>query len=85
MLSVSPNPLASSTTVRLSLPQSSEAVVEVLDVLGRRVALVHEGALAAGVHTLRWTPAPGIAGGVYLLRLYRAGAPAQVQRVTLTR
>jgi hypothetical protein len=85
MLSVSPNPLASSTAVRLSLPQSSEVIVEVLDVLGRRVALVQEGTLAAGVHALRWTPEPGIAGGVYLLRLYGAGAPAQVQRVTLTR
>lgn len=84
-LSAVPNPLASRTTVRLDLPWTSAVVVEVLDVMGRRVVLLHEAALGAGTHALGWAPPSGLPGGVYLLRLVVAGEPVQTQRVTLAR
>ncbi len=84
-LSVAPNPLTSGTALRVALPRPAEATLEVLDVLGRRVALVHEGMLAAGAHALRWEPAAGLRGGVYLVRLRVAGEAARTQRVTLAR
>ncbi len=44
-----------------------------MDVAGRRVALVAEGAFAAGVHDLRWEARDGegrpLPSGVYFLRL----------------
>jgi hypothetical protein len=84
-LTVAPSPFTSSMAVRLALLHSAAVVVEVLDVLGRRVALVHEGALAAGAHELRWVPGHDIASGVYVVRVLGAGEPALVHRVTLAR
>ncbi|MEM6785398.1 MAG: T9SS type A sorting domain-containing protein, partial [Bacteroidota bacterium] len=67
-----PNPVAEVTTVRLTMPVASETRVSVYDVLGRRVAVLHDGPLAAGTHALSWTP--GRAGmGVYVLVAEAAG------------
>ena len=46
----------------------ADAVLEVFDVHGRRVALLHRGALAAGAHRFEWRPREA-GSGVHLLRL----------------
>ncbi len=54
-LAVAPNPFRSSAGVELALPRAaSSARVAVVDVSGRRVAVLHEGPLAAGVTRLAW-------------------------------
>lgn len=56
----------------LELPQATAARVEVLDVTGRRVAVLAEGAFAAGTHELRWDrrvdAGARAAAGVYFVR-----------------
>jgi hypothetical protein len=62
-----PNPLRSLGTVRLGLPSAGLADVRVYDLLGREVARVAEGELAAGWHVLRLAPG-ALASGSYVLR-----------------
>ncbi|MEM1043740.1 MAG: T9SS type A sorting domain-containing protein, partial [Bacteroidota bacterium] len=79
-----PNPFASRTQFALTLDQAESVRVEVFDVLGRRVALLHDGLLGAQTaHTF------GIDGrawgsGMYL---YRATGEtfSETRRVVLTK
>jgi len=63
-----PNPFRSTTTFALTLGRAQRIRVEVVDLLGRRVALLYEGPIASGVeHTLRFE-AGGLSSGVYVIR-----------------
>jgi hypothetical protein len=88
-LSVWPNPARGATTVALVLPEAGEVAVALYDVLGRRVALLHEGVLEAGSHMFRLDGA-ALPAGVYVVRTVMepedsTGARALTQRVTLMR
>jgi flagellar hook assembly protein FlgD len=53
-LAVGPNPCRGEAEVRLDLPRSGQVRVAIFDLRGRQVRALHEGALAAGPHRLRW-------------------------------
>jgi hypothetical protein len=55
--------------VTLRLDRAQRAEVSLFDVRGRRVAVVHDGPLAAGRHAFRLATA-ALPSGVYLLRLH---------------
>ena len=78
-----PNPSRGRVTVRYALPVASPVQVDVVDVLGRRVALLHEGAQPAGEHTAVWDGA-GASGGVYFARV-QTPRRTLVRTVTLER
>lgn len=63
-----PNPFNPSTTIRYSVPGAGQVHLTVVDMLGREVATVVDGRIAAGEHTVAFH-AGRIASGVYLLRL----------------
>ncbi|PAP75052.1 hypothetical protein [Rubrivirga marina] len=67
-LGVWPNPTPVGARATLSLGAASEVVAEVLDALGRRVALLHEGPLAAGSHELQ-VDASRLPPALYLVRV----------------
>ena len=79
-----PNPFRSVTAVALVVPEAvAEARVEVFDVVGRRVAALHSGPLAAGerrfvVDGLRLAP------GVYVVRAL-VGAEVSALRIVVGR
>jgi hypothetical protein len=68
-----PNPFNASTQIAFDLPRGSCLRLDICDITGRRVALLHDGFLAAGEHTLWWdgTDDAGreVASGVYFYRL----------------
>ncbi|HLA63483.1 MAG TPA: T9SS type A sorting domain-containing protein, partial [Rhodothermales bacterium] len=80
---VAPNPSAGGVSVGYALDAPGPVTLEVLDLLGRRVAVLHEGPAAAGTHRARWEP-NGSPAGVYVVRLSGGGEQA-VRRVTLIR
>jgi hypothetical protein len=82
-LTVYPNPARARATIRFGLSAAAPVRLSVYDVLGREVAVLVDGAMAAGEHeaTLDRTPLPA---GAYLVRLEAAGA-VQARRVTLVR
>lgn len=66
-LRIFPNPMTATGTVALAMDSAGAARVELFDVLGRRVALVHDGGLPAGVNTLALDLAT-LAPGTYVVR-----------------
>ena len=66
-LRVGPNPAAGAARVRLSLGRAQHARVEVYDALGRRIAVLHDGPLAAGTHPLA-LDGSRLPAGVYVVR-----------------
>ena len=69
-----PNPFNPSTQVAFELQRDEDFVeLSVYDLAGRRVKVLHRGALAAGPHLLEWngtdTRGRTVASGVYLVRL----------------
>jgi hypothetical protein len=80
-LAVSPNPFGDAAQISITLAEAQSAVtVEVLDVLGRRVALIHDGPMAAGTASLA-IDARLMEAGVYVVRA-TAGDWSQTSRVT---
>ena len=83
-----PNPFQSRTAIQFTLPELTDVSLAVHDVLGRRVATLTDGPLAAGVHTVYWDgrseAGVPLASGVYFYRL-EAGSSVQVRRMTLVR
>ena len=82
-LRVYPNPAAGRFEVTFGTGAPSHVRVEVLDALGRRVALLADGAHAGASHTVTWDAAP-LPAGTYLVRLTTATG-TETQRLTLVR
>ncbi|MEM1116089.1 MAG: T9SS type A sorting domain-containing protein [Bacteroidota bacterium] len=78
-LLVAPNPSRDAARVQFALPEAGDVTVEVVDLLGRRVATLADRPFSAGPHSLDLPRS--LASGTYLVRL-RAGRDALVQRIT---
>jgi len=72
-----PNPFNPATCVVVTVPTTSRLRLEVINTLGQRVRLLHDGELTPGQHRVQWDgsteggiPVPS---GVYLLRLEGEG------------
>lgn len=81
-----PNPAKSAVRIALDLGRACTAQVVVWDVMGRRIAVLHDGPLAAGRHELGWdlrTPGGAhAAAGVYFVRA-TAGGATRTQRLVI--
>jgi DNA-binding beta-propeller fold protein YncE len=78
-----PNPSSGSVMLELSVPSSSPASVDVIDVSGRTV--IHESVVAGtGNRTIVLEKARGLPAGVYLIRLSQSGMQA-FQRLCIVR
>ncbi len=68
-----PNPFNPSTIIPYQLPVSTRVRLEVLNILGQRLATLVDAEQPAGFHTATWdgtdTSGRGVAAGVYLYRL----------------
>jgi hypothetical protein len=68
-----PNPFNPTTTIPISLDNTSEIALEIFNVLGQKVATLFEGTKATGLHHFNWdgTNALGVPmeSGIYFYRL----------------
>jgi hypothetical protein len=76
-----PNPFDRETRFTLTLERAGRATVALHDVRGRRIAVIHDGPLAAGMHSLR-IGSERLPSGSYFLRATARGHTV-VRRVTL--
>ena len=83
-VSVFPNPVRERATVRVTLAAPSQGRVTVSDVLGRVVAVLHDGTLAAGAHSFSLST-ERLPAGVYVVRADFGIAGAASQAVTVLR
>ncbi len=63
-----PNPFNPSTNITFSIPNQSHVVLEISDILGRKVATLINSYLAPGVHRIVWN-ADNYSSGVYFYQL----------------
>jgi chitodextrinase len=80
-LNTSLNPFNASTRIAYSLPEASSVLLEVYDIMGRRVATLDQGRRSAGEHEITWN-AGHLPSGVYLVR-FVSEAENIVTKVTL--
>jgi hypothetical protein len=78
-----PNPVVSSSRMILTLGRSEDVRVELYDAVGRRVRVIHDGALAGGSHAIE-IDGGGLSSGVYLVRAV-AGASSLSRQVAVGR
>ncbi len=67
-----PNPFNTRTTIRFSLPEAEHIVLNIYDILGRRIGTPFSGALPAGRHNLIWDAGES-PSGIYFYRLTAEG------------
>ena len=79
-----PNPFAGAISLAFVLPAACETHLEILDVAGRRVAIVLDGPLPAGRHEARWSPGARLPAGLYVARL-TAGPVRATRKIVLAR
>jgi len=70
-LKITPNPARGAASVTLSLDRAEEARISIHDPLGRQVALLHQGRLAAGTHVFTWDG--DFPAGLYMVSVQTAG------------
>ncbi len=79
-----PNPFTSQTRLELTVDAATDLTVAVYDALGRRVALIHEGAVRPGTYSLR-VQAADLAPGLYLIRASDGRGGTATRSVALVR
>jgi hypothetical protein len=78
-----PNPFNPSTRILFDLPVESVVNLTIYDLLGRRIAVLAEGTLGTGLHSVELNAgALGLATGVYIYRLEALGISTGSQFVT---
>jgi hypothetical protein len=81
-----PNPFNPTTNIAFSLPSASHAVLDVFNIMGRKVATITDEYMPAGDHTVTWSGTSGngdpVASGVYFYRL-RTGDFTQTRKMLL--
>jgi hypothetical protein len=78
-----PNPFNPSTAIRFELAAAGEAKLSVYNAIGELVAVLVDGPISAGMHTVVFDAA-GLPGGVYFCRLFSAGG-ASTARMLLVK
>lgn len=72
-----PNPVHDVTNLRFSLPASGDVRLDLIDVSGREIRRLIDGAMGGGTHAIAWDGRDGeghrVPGGIYWLRLQSAG------------
>ena len=76
-----PNPFNPSTTIKYALPENEKVTIDIYDLLGRKVAELVNGEVAAGYHEIEFNGG-SLASGIYLYRL-SAGPYTQVHKMLL--
>ncbi|MGC9513805.1 MAG: family 10 glycosylhydrolase [Fidelibacterota bacterium] len=76
-----PNPFNPVTTIPFTIARDGRVSLNVLDVTGRRVAVIHEGFITAGHHSVDFN-ASHLASGIYVLRLQADGVQ-RIQKMVL--
>ena len=83
-LRVGPNPFSTSATIEVTSKETRFVIVELMDVVGRRVRTLYEGAVTANVPRGVALRRGGLPSGTYFVRVTGGGGSALAQ-VTLAR
>lgn len=77
-----PNPFNPATTIQFSIPESTQATIQILNAQGQTVNQIHVGQLNAGTHTVNFESG-SLPSGIYFYRLLANGKVIQSKAMTL--
>ncbi len=87
LISNYPNPFNPTTSISFFIPEPTEVKVEVFNILGRRVKVLLDEYLSAGIHSVDWNSTDErnfrVASGVYLYRVTFDGDAAISRKMVL--
>jgi hypothetical protein len=78
-----PNPFNAVTVIRYSLPEPSDVIIEIYDILGRKVETVVQGEQPAGYHRAVWN-ATERSSGIYFYRI-QTGDYSETRKMVLSK
>ena len=78
-----PNPFNPTTKIRYSVPQSSNVVIKVFDVLGNEIETLVNEEISIGTYEITWI-ADNLPSGIYFYRL-QAGSFVETKKMVLLR
>jgi phosphatidylserine/phosphatidylglycerophosphate/cardiolipin synthase-like enzyme len=78
-----PNPFNPRTTIGFRIPMRTHVTLQVIDILGRRVAVLVESEYGAGEYSVQWDASP-LASGIYYC-IMEAGGGVQVLPMMLVK
>jgi hypothetical protein len=81
ILSAFPNPFNPTTTLSFTLPRTGKTTLAVYDIIGREVAVLVDGRMAAGEHILRFDGS-ALPSGIYFAKM-RSGEIAATRKLLL--
>jgi hypothetical protein len=76
-----PNPFNASTLIGYNLPYQSQVIIEIYDILGRRIETIQDGLQPAGYHQAAWN-AGDYPSGNYFYRI-QAGEYSETKKMLL--
>ena len=85
-----PNPFNPSTNIKYSIPQSSQVIIKVFDVLGSEILILVNEEKNTGTYELTWN-AENLPSGIYFYRLQalptgrQAGSFVETKKMVLLR
>jgi flagellar hook assembly protein FlgD len=89
IVSVSPNPIGSSTQISFESASAGWALLKVYDVSGKLVSTRSLGSPGPGTHSVRWDgrddPRRRVGSGIYYLRISSQGLDSDPVKVVLIR
>jgi predicted outer membrane repeat protein len=85
ILSISPNPFNSSTSINYSIPAMDRIKISIFDINGRLIETLVNETLSAGIYNVVWD-ASMVSAGVYLLSIKdSAGKPSRIRKLVMIR
>lgn len=78
-ISTVPNPFSNIMNISFALYKSDNVYITVMDITGKQVAVLENGNMSAGDHTITWDPS-GIDAGVYFLQI-KSGTSVYTKKV----
>ncbi len=63
-----PNPFNPETTIELEMKKNGHPIIEIINIKGQRVAILHKGYLDQGLHLFSWNGAEQ-SSGIYLIKV----------------
>jgi 1,4-alpha-glucan branching enzyme len=77
---VAPNPVETSSVVKLFIPESGNVQIDLYNILGQKVSAVFTGTLSAGAHDVSLTgKTEKMLGGIYLLKVQTSSETKSVK------
>lgn len=82
--SVSPNPVTSTSSLKVSLASSGVTELKVYDVLGSEITSSNLGVIEAGTHSLSADFISTLSSGMYIIKLFKDGnETSDIQRIII--